>query len=53
MIVLKKIQKPKGLSELWKKLDEVGADSEQPSMGEITTMVKEVRHRLSNNEHFT
>jgi bifunctional DNA-binding transcriptional regulator/antitoxin component of YhaV-PrlF toxin-antitoxin module len=53
MIVLKKIQKPKGLSGLWQKLDELGTDSEQPPMEEITAMVKEVRHRLSNNESFT
>jgi bifunctional DNA-binding transcriptional regulator/antitoxin component of YhaV-PrlF toxin-antitoxin module len=53
MIVLKKIQKPRGLSGLWQKIDELGADSEQLPMEDITAMVKEVRHRLSNNESFT
>jgi bifunctional DNA-binding transcriptional regulator/antitoxin component of YhaV-PrlF toxin-antitoxin module len=42
-IVLKKIQKTKGLSQLWQRIDELG-DSEQPSLEEITAIVKEVRH---------
>ncbi len=42
-IVLKKIQKTKGLSQLWQRIDELG-DSEQLSLEEITAIVKEVRH---------
>ena len=36
------------LSSLWQKVDELGMDKEQPTMEEITTMVKEVRH--TNNQ---
>ena len=32
------------LSSLWQKVDELGADEEQPTMSEIITMVKQVRH---------
>jgi len=52
MIVLKKIQKPNGLSNLWQKLDELGTDPEQLTTEEITTIVKQVRNRISNNENF-
>ena len=52
MIVLKKIQKPNGLSRLWQKLDELGTDPEQLTTEEITTIVKQVRNRISNNENF-
>ena len=45
-IVLKKIHKPKGLSKLWQKIDELGEDTEQLSIEEITAMVKEVRHQM-------
>ena len=45
-MILKQIQ-PRTqdkLSSLWQKVDELGTDKEQPTMEEITTMVKEVRH---------
>ena len=32
------------LSSLWQKADELGMDEEQPTMEEINTKVKEVRH---------
>lgn len=47
MMIFKQIQ-PRvqdKLSSLWQKVDELGIDEEQPTMEEITTMVKEVRHR--------
>ncbi len=31
------------LSSLWQKIDELGTDEDEPTMAEITTMVKEVR----------
>ena len=43
-MILKQIQPPNKLSSLWQKVDELGKDDEQPTMEEITTMVKEVRH---------
>ncbi len=52
IIVLKKIQKPNGLSRLWQKLDELGTDPEELTTEEITTIVKQVRNRISNNENF-
>ncbi|WP_234708693.1 hypothetical protein, partial [Kamptonema sp. PCC 6506] len=45
-IVLKKIQKLKGLSNLWQRIEQLGDDPEQPSMQEITAIVKEVRQRM-------
>lgn len=51
-IVLKKIQKTKGLSQLWQRIDELGDDSEQLSLEQITAIVKEVRHRMSADERF-
>ena len=46
MMILKQIQlHPQDkLSSLWQRVDELGIDEEQPTMEEITTMVKEVRH---------
>ncbi|MDJ0632860.1 MAG: hypothetical protein QNJ34_06690 [Xenococcaceae cyanobacterium MO_188.B29] len=60
MMILKKIQvegwlnsstttnrvvEPKDkLSSLWQKVDELGTDENEPTMAEITAMVKEVRH---------
>jgi hypothetical protein len=46
MMILKQIQShPQDkLSSLWQRVDELGIDEEQPTMEEITTMVKEVRH---------
>ena len=45
-MILKQIQphSQDKLSSLWQKVDELGMDAEQPTMEEITTMVKEVRH---------
>ena len=46
MMIFKQIQ-PRAqdkLSSLWQKVDEFGVDEEQPTMEEISTMVKEVRH---------
>lgn len=46
MMIFKQIQ-PRTqdkLSSLWQKVDELGTDEEQPTMEEITTIVKEVRH---------
>jgi hypothetical protein len=46
MMILKQIQPhPQDkLSSLWQRVDELGIDKEQPTMEEITKMVKEVRH---------
>ena len=46
MMIFKQIQPhaQNKLSSLWHKVDELGTDEEQPTMSEITTMVKEVRH---------
>ena len=43
MMIFNQIQPPDKLSSLWQKIDELGTDKEQPTMEEITTMVKEVR----------
>ena len=47
MMIFKQIQlrAQDKLSSLWQKVDELGMDEEQPTMEEISTMVKEVRHR--------
>ena len=37
-----------GLSPVWKKIDELGKDEEEPSMEEITEMVKKVRSSRSS-----
>lgn len=45
-MILKQIQ-PQAqdkLSSLWQRVDELGMDEEQPTMSEISTMVKKVRH---------
>ncbi len=44
MMIFKQIQPQDRLSSLWQKVDELGIDEEQPTMEEITTMVKDVRH---------
>lgn len=43
-MILKQIQLPNKLSGLWQKVDELGTDEDEPTMAEITAMVKEVRH---------
>ncbi len=45
-IILKKVQKAQTFSDLWQKIDDLGEDSEQVSMSEITAIVKEVRSKL-------
>ena len=35
------------LSSLWQKVDKLGTDEDEPTMAEITAMVKEVRHSQS------
>lgn len=47
MMILKQIQPQNRLSSLWQKVDKLGTDEEQPTMTEITAMVKEVRHSQS------
>ena len=46
MMIFKQIQPctQNKLSSLWQKVDELGMDEEQPTMEEITIMVKKVRH---------
>lgn len=46
-MILKKIKSKDKLSPLWQKIDELGVDEDEPTMTEITAMVKEVRQ--SNN----
>jgi hypothetical protein len=47
MMILKQIQPQNKLSSLWQKVDKLGTDEEQPTMTEITAMVKKVRHSQS------
>ena len=47
-MILKQIQLPNKLSSLWQKVDELGTDEDEPTMAEITAMVKEVRHSKSD-----
>jgi hypothetical protein len=46
MMIFKQIQPhaQDKLSSLWQKVNELGTDEGQPTMEEITKMVKEVRH---------
>ena len=44
-MILKQIQPSNKLFTLWQKVDELGTDEDEPTMAEITAMVKEVRHR--------
>ena len=46
MMIFKQIQPHARdkLSSLWQKVDELGTDEEQPTIEEITTIVKQVRH---------
>jgi hypothetical protein len=46
-MILQKIESPDKLTSLWQKIEQLGEDPQQPSMDEITAMVKEVRHRLN------
>jgi hypothetical protein len=44
-MILNKLKNDKKLTRLWRKIDELGEDSQAASMKEITAMVKEVRHK--------
>jgi hypothetical protein len=46
-MILEKIQAKDKLTLLWDKIDQLGEDSEQPSMEEITAMVKEAKQNKS------
>ncbi|MDJ0509980.1 MAG: hypothetical protein QNJ64_12095 [Crocosphaera sp.] len=43
---MEKLASKNKLTKVFEKIDELEEDSEQPSMVEITNMVKQVRHRL-------
>lgn len=43
LMIFQQIRSSDKLSSLWQKIDELDTDEEQPTMEEITTMVKEVR----------
>ncbi|MEM8779217.1 MAG: hypothetical protein AAGF26_10155 [Cyanobacteria bacterium P01_G01_bin.49] len=43
MMIFKQIQPQNKISSLWQKIDELGTDEDEPTMAEITAMVKEVR----------
>ena len=42
-MILKQIKSKDKLSSLWQKIDDLGADKDELTITEITTMVKEVR----------
>ena len=42
-MILKQIGGKDRLSSLWQKVEELGRDENEPTMAEITAMVKEVR----------
>ena len=44
MMILKQVEPKDRLSSLWQRIDELGADEDEPTMAEITAMVKEVRY---------
>ena len=44
IMILERIQSKDRLSSLWQKVDELGMDENEPTMAEITAMVKEVRY---------
>jgi hypothetical protein len=46
-MILKQIESKDKLSSLWQKIDDLGVDVDEPTLTEITAMVKEVRQ--SNN----
>ncbi len=47
-IVLKKIQQPLTWAELSRRIEELGPDPNQPTLQEISEMVKEVRRERSS-----
>ncbi len=49
-ITFQKIQKPLGYSELLKRIEALGPDSEEMSLEEISSMVREVRQEIANHE---
>jgi hypothetical protein len=48
-LLLKKVQKPLQLDELFQRVDVTAADTDQPSEAEICQMVKAVRHARSGS----
>ncbi|ACB54412.1 unknown [Crocosphaera subtropica ATCC 51142] len=46
-MILEKLKSKDKLTKLFEKIDELGEDPSQPSMEKITSMVKEVRHSLT------
>ncbi|WP_179228385.1 hypothetical protein [Leptolyngbya ohadii] len=49
-ILIKKIQKSQGFSDLWQCIDDLGHDPEQPAIEEIAEIVKEVRRTMTEDE---
>jgi bifunctional DNA-binding transcriptional regulator/antitoxin component of YhaV-PrlF toxin-antitoxin module len=49
-IVLKKIQKPLDLNEWFQRIEELGPDPNQPTLQEISDIVKEVRRERRSKE---
>ena len=49
-IVLKKAQKTLDLNEWFRRIEELGPDPNQPTLQEISQMVKEVRRELRSKE---
>lgn len=49
-IVLKKAQKTLDLNEWFRRIQELGSDPNQPTVQEITQMVKEVRRERRSKE---
>ncbi|PSF39484.1 hypothetical protein C7H19_01470 [Aphanothece hegewaldii CCALA 016] len=45
-IVLKKVQKPLTWSELSRRIEQLGEDPEQPTLSEISDIVKEVKREM-------
>ncbi|MGF1523608.1 MAG: hypothetical protein ACFBSF_14925 [Leptolyngbyaceae cyanobacterium] len=50
-ILLKRIAQPISLDVLFQRIEENGADPEQPSEAEICQIVKEIRHKRVQNEN--
>ncbi len=48
--MLKKIQQPLDLNEWFRQIEELGSDPNQPTLQEISEMVKEVRRERRSKE---
>lgn len=46
-MILEKLESKSKLTRLWEKVDELGEDCQEVSIEEITAMVKEVRHKIT------